>query len=52
MYIGLRQPREKSEKYDLLVDELIEALRERYDSFYIVEFLNVSLVRAATNANH
>eukprot|EP00112_Aurelia_sp_Birch-Aquarium-sp1_P013995 Seg2997.1 transcript_id=Seg2997.1/GoldUCD/mRNA.D3Y31 product="NADP-dependent malic enzyme mitochondrial" protein_id=Seg2997.1/GoldUCD/D3Y31 len=29
MYIGLRQPREKSEKYDQLVDELIEALRER-----------------------
>ena len=30
MYIGLRQKRETSEKYDQLIDELICALRERF----------------------
>ena len=34
MYIGLRQKREKSEKYDQLIDELICALRERFASLH------------------
>ena len=36
MYIGLRQKRETSEKYDQLIDELICALRERFVSLLFV----------------
>jgi len=38
MYIGLRQKREKSEKYDQLIDELICALRERYGQNTLIQF--------------
>eukprot|EP00795_Rhopilema_esculentum_P017833 gene17833-9538_t len=38
MYIGLRQKREQSEKYDQLIDELIEALRERFGQSTLIQF--------------
>lgn len=38
MYIGLRQKRDNSEKYDQLIDELITALRERFGPNTLIQF--------------
>eukprot|EP00794_Sanderia_malayensis_P000203 gene203-817_t len=38
MYIGLRQKRDNSEKYDALIDELISALRNRYGRNTLIQF--------------
>jgi len=38
VYIGLRQRRDRSERYDQLVDELIEALRERFGENVLIQF--------------
>eukprot|EP00111_Clytia_hemisphaerica_P003244 TCONS_00009261-protein len=38
MYIGIRQRRDTSEKYDQLVDEVIMALRKRFGNQVLIQF--------------
>lgn len=38
MYIGIRQRRDNSEKYDELIDEVIMALRKRFGSNVLIQF--------------
>jgi len=38
MYIGLRQRRDNSEKYDQLIDEIISALRTRFGNNLLIQY--------------
>ncbi|GMI14579.1 hypothetical protein TrVE_jg10542 [Triparma verrucosa] len=37
-YIGLRRKRERGEKYDQLIDELVEAVKEKYGESCLIQF--------------
>lgn len=38
MYIGLRQKRDNSERYDELIDEIIQALRRRFGTHVLIQY--------------
>ncbi|XP_057308261.1 NADP-dependent malic enzyme-like [Hydractinia symbiolongicarpus] len=38
MYIGLRQKRDNSERYDELIDEVIQALRKRFGAHVLIQY--------------
>ncbi|GMH65063.1 hypothetical protein TrLO_g5200 [Triparma laevis f. longispina] len=37
-YIGLRRKRERGEKYDLLIEELVESVKEKYGESCLIQF--------------
>lgn len=47
MYIGLRQPRDRSEKYDQLIEEFIHAAQTRWGKTVLLQFEDFANANAA-----